>query len=537
MTYLYGDSSDSGLELNYIELLRDFLDFAVQIMLSEQRIEESLQSAEEQKSAVNNELDELRTLGEAVGRALEQSKTRKEKSATNKTIAALRSSTQDTLRRTAEGLKAQVAASDQEILQRKKRERAGNAKITERLLLHHELPDSHNTVGVSMNSEETAYDARVSGSCKQGLQWVFAAEIPAKNQFHQPLKVAALVSELSIDLPEMSGFVRKSVKLKPYRISTLYITDLASAGKELLLKLRTTPVSTEPTGLDIRANSKTKGVTAQRIDKGEEAAPFQLSDSDAAAVLSICEGLDEDRLALVEYRAKLIALLFDGKDLSECPDPKILLRRLIDRIGPIIQEIAKHSLAESELVLKRVLANDRREEIFASRADLISKVSGVSISLRGIFAPLGLGDLGLTDGPNSDKDVDPPTKKQTTLAELEKPIPQSNRPHLKRSDSAPTLADLSDDEATNIASGPPTEPPEDTVHVMTAMAPDENETDPGMNPFTVAAGRKRPTQERASQKRPTKAPPGRKKNVPSKLAPRPDADSIDIALAELESEP
>ena len=34
MTYLYGDSTDSGLELNYIELLREFLDFAVQVMLS-----------------------------------------------------------------------------------------------------------------------------------------------------------------------------------------------------------------------------------------------------------------------------------------------------------------------------------------------------------------------------------------------------------------------------------------------------------------------------------------------------------------------
>ena len=38
MTYLYGDSTDSGLELNYIELLREFLDFAVQVMLSEHRV-------------------------------------------------------------------------------------------------------------------------------------------------------------------------------------------------------------------------------------------------------------------------------------------------------------------------------------------------------------------------------------------------------------------------------------------------------------------------------------------------------------------
>lgn len=527
MTYLYGDSSDSGLELNYIELLRDFLDFAVQIMLSEQRIDEALKQSEDQKGLANQELMSLRALGDAVGQALENSKTAGKNSVTNKAIAALRQVSQDTLRRAAEGLKTTVASGGQEIQVRKQRERAGNAKITERLLLHHTLPDSQNTVGISINGDGTAYDARVEGSCKQGLRWLFEAEIPEKNQFHDVLKVSTLAPELSIELPEMSGFVRKSVKLKSYRISTFYITSVANEGQELVLKLRNALVAAEPTGLDIYITRAARRVMVQRIDKGEEAAPFQVSDTDAAAIMKICEELEEDRLGLVEYRAKLINLIFDGKDLSECPDPKILLRRLIDRIGPVIKKIAAHSLAESELVLKRVLANDRREEIFASRADLIGKLSGVSIEMRGIFAPLGLGDLGTGQGTDSkaNENVDPPTKKQSTLSDLhEIPVP---RPHEnQRSDSAPTLADL-EDEATNIADGPPVP---NSVHVMEAMAPDEEQTDAGVGPASPNTIAK----VRLKKKRsggPSKGPPPAPRPLPSI-----EGDSIDIALAELDAE-
>ncbi len=518
MTYLYGDSTDSGLELNYIELLRDFLDFAVQIMLSEQRIDEAEALSAKQKTQVNAELENLRTLGEAVVRALNASKTQAKKSATNKSIAELRQMTQDNLRSSAEQLKGKVVAGDKEISVRKQRERAGNAKITERLLLQHQLPDSKNTVAIAINQEGNAYDARVTGSCKQGLNWTFAAEIPAKNQFHQVLKVSSLAPELSIDLPEMSGFVRKSVKLKPYRVSPLYVTGLASERKEFVLTLRTTAVSAEPTGLNVRATPSTKGVTVQRIEKGEESAPFQLSDGDAAELLKICIELNDERVGLVDYRAKLVALLFDGKELSECPDPKILLRRLIDRIGPIIRKIAKHSLAESELVLKRVLANDRREEIFASRADLIGKLSGVSIGYRGIFAPLGLGELGIGgDLAENEALVDSPTRKQSSLTALEDNRVDSLRS--KRPSESQTLAGIEDEE-TKVGT---------TVHEMTAMPLDEDDTDSSIRAVPPARARGRNSQGRTK----VASPPSLKT---PRAAPAPAGDSIDIALAELESE-
>ena len=40
MTYLYGDSTPSTLEINFIEFLRSGVQFCVQVLLAEQRIAE-----------------------------------------------------------------------------------------------------------------------------------------------------------------------------------------------------------------------------------------------------------------------------------------------------------------------------------------------------------------------------------------------------------------------------------------------------------------------------------------------------------------
>ena len=37
MPYLYGDSTPSTLEINYIDFLRDALDFAAQVLLADER--------------------------------------------------------------------------------------------------------------------------------------------------------------------------------------------------------------------------------------------------------------------------------------------------------------------------------------------------------------------------------------------------------------------------------------------------------------------------------------------------------------------
>jgi hypothetical protein len=53
-----------------------------------------------------------------------------------------------------------------------------------------------------------------------------------------------------------------------------------------------------------------------------------------------------------------------------------------------VQEIAARSLAPGELVLRRLLGGDRREEIFVSKADLKQKLEPLDGTRRALFDPL-----------------------------------------------------------------------------------------------------------------------------------------------------
>jgi hypothetical protein len=55
-----------------------------------------------------------------------------------------------------------------------------------------------------------------------------------------------------------------------------------------------------------------------------------------------------------------------------------------------VQSVAARSLSPTELVIKRMLADGRREEIFVERAELVRKLDPLPAAHRALFAPLGL---------------------------------------------------------------------------------------------------------------------------------------------------
>jgi hypothetical protein len=69
-------------------------------------------------------------------------------------------------------------------------------------------------------------------------------------------------------------------------------------------------------------------------------------------------------------------------------DPRQVADRLIAVIAPIVREIAVHSPGGTELALKRLAADKRREEVFVSKASLVQKLAPVPERLRPLLGPL-----------------------------------------------------------------------------------------------------------------------------------------------------
>ncbi len=404
-SYLYGDSTDSGLAINYIELLRDFLDFAAQLMLSEHRIARAKIALESKTKGMVVEVDRMQSLADSVLQTLNQAKQKGSKSATEACIAVLERTTQDTLLKAVDGLKRELTTEESNQKTSQRRQRAANAKTIEYLLLSHELPDSKNQVNILLNSAGTGHIAEVNGHNAQGLQWRFSADIPENSNFSQLRKIAALASELTISLPEMTGLLRKSVKLKPYRVFPLTLCSFTHKGGALHMKLRMSPHPGDDHGLDIAWTPKSQSVVVVRVHKGESSDPYEVTGDDVQALVDIFQTVKTESSLLVKERSKLLDILFRQRPLAESEDPSALVKVMVNRLAPIIKGIVDHSLGDKELVLKKVLANGRREEVFAAKADLLDKLSILPTSMRSLFAPLCLGDLSEQIGDTTEIDI------------------------------------------------------------------------------------------------------------------------------------
>ena len=70
MPFLYGDSTPSTLETNYIDFLRDALDFSAQVLGADERRRGSSARADELRRATEIEVARLESFGDAVSRAV-----------------------------------------------------------------------------------------------------------------------------------------------------------------------------------------------------------------------------------------------------------------------------------------------------------------------------------------------------------------------------------------------------------------------------------------------------------------------------------
>src|SRR5262249_1754689 len=147
-------------------------------------------------------------------------------------------------------------------------------------------------------------------------------------------------------------------------------------------------------GFDIAVRAEAPRVKATRIGDAQEVAgpPFELSEGDASKFVSLYDKLERVALELTKSRKSLTQVSLDNHALRDHENPGVLVERLVAAMAPVVQEVAWRSRSSTELVLKRLLADDRREEIFVAKTELIKKFEPLPASLRKVFDPLGLSE-------------------------------------------------------------------------------------------------------------------------------------------------
>jgi hypothetical protein len=230
--------------------------------------------------------------------------------------------------------------------------------------------------------------AEITALATRHLELVFRASF-ASGFWSQPIPMADLFPGPVTAIIEGARGRARQVRLDPTLLTELQVAP----GREAMV-LRETGKRPGP-GLHIlmpRPGELRTLVVA--LDKRDQSRgqPFYLDDASAAAVMGAWRSLERELPALVAGREELVAARLNGRAVSELEHPAQLAEAILLSLASLVREIRMRSRVPGELILKRDLAADRREEIFVPRQVLWSKLSRLSPRHRELFEAIGLGD-------------------------------------------------------------------------------------------------------------------------------------------------
>jgi len=416
MNYLYGDSSPSQLTANFLEFLRDAIDFSVAALKADDLIGDGRERRAELKAEADAQTQHLAGFIQVVSESIENADKGLADSPTARASGRLLDSVIDTHSATLRAVRQQLTDDLAVIDEEEASARESCVKALEVLLLPHDPPEATSVLTVAM-SDAGHYSASSTHSAAFGLEWTFDHAILEKSLWALPVHVSRLAPHLQIHAPQLSGWISKEVKVKPLKLERHLVTQLVDDGSKLSVTLRLEGANT---GFDLTVEPTSGTVRAVRVGPAEDASvgDFTPTDEDLAPLVDLASKL---RAAALELpRQALQGAVTAGADFRAQPSFLEFVRSLIAMMTPIAEEISKRSLSvtRDELILRRLLADDRREEIFASKATLSAKYAALRGPLRAFFAPLGLDPVN-TDG-------DPPAsivKPADTLALPDEPPP------------------------------------------------------------------------------------------------------------------
>jgi hypothetical protein len=384
--YLFGDSTESDLEFDYLAFIREVIDCAVVMAECEVTLGVTVEDRRSRELETASVIAAVADLGTRVSQLVTPIAADQASAPIGRCAAAIAAAIRDAVDKESAQARATLAAECDEMDRQDQRQRARAKSVLEKLLRTHDLP------GADKELEVTWTTAGVKATMRQrtgfGVEAVLSLDIPASSLLGLDLRVDRIAENVEVHGHETGGWLKKSDKVVAHKLGRYQVTNVKVAGDATRVRLRASP----------EANAGGFVITARRNgDLGVEptgdgpSREVAIDDRDRTGLRLLIERLEAAVRGLTETRTGLVSVDIDGGPITQHAHPRVLAERLIAAVAPTIQKIAQHSRSPGELVLRRLIGDHRREEIFVSTADLLKRLDGLPAHARELFAPLQLG--------------------------------------------------------------------------------------------------------------------------------------------------
>ncbi|MCE9577238.1 MAG: hypothetical protein K8W52_29085 [Deltaproteobacteria bacterium] len=400
--YRYGDGSPFPFEDNFIEILGAAVDACAAAFTAAAELDALRARARDARRDADDEARRLVGLEKAIETAVFPSRPSgaKDATATQQSAQKILAAVKQQMTAAKGMLEKRVAAANAE--PRPEKAAAAASAAMGAFFERHELPGTTWT----WRWRASEGSARADATAQVG-KFELAFEIHLDAAWRAPVKIASLVPGAHVVLPTKRMFGKPVGKR--IALDRCALVKVENAGDRRVLELRA-HVSKAARGwrvtlIDDRAICLALDETGKPIGGDHTARP------DDAAILGT---LADAAIAAIDERRmnrRATELLLGDSTLTALADATIPARAILDQLAPTIKLVRTRSRVPGELIIKRDIADGRREELFLPRAAVAAKFARLPPEYRRVFDDAGLGrddtnEIG--DADLSDADLDTP---------------------------------------------------------------------------------------------------------------------------------
>ncbi len=392
MAFLFGDLTPAPFTTNFLEELRDVIDFAARIAATDQTIVNADATREALRSRAGEDAARLEALVRSVLDAADAADKGGEGSLAPALAAQIAKLVAERHEAASAALTSRLAAAISAKDAATLSAREDYFVLLEAFLLEHVPAGAAATVRVELvapRKDDRRYTATLTGRSDLGLEWAIEMAVPEET-WQAPLRVESIADGLSIVAPQVTGLIKKEVKPKRQKLDRQLVTTVVCDDANLHVELRAEIGGEE--GYDITAALDESGLVAVKVGAAEDVTlgPFDVAPEDLGALFAFASKLRAMTGALSKRRlvaATFDGLPFDGRNDDAQPRLVELVPRLVAQLAPAVDQIAARSRSEDELVLRMQVDDGHRYEIFMPKARLRENLATLDAAHRLLFSP------------------------------------------------------------------------------------------------------------------------------------------------------
>ncbi len=394
MKYLFGDSTEFPLQIDFLGLLGNFVDTSVKAISLENKVfdlKEIIMDRRRLKNSVLDEMDSfLLTVENAIGGAVSRSKEQE-------TIVKYAEKSKEFLKKFIEDGKTkfsdeifQEIAQFEENIDRADEE---NRKTLESFFILDPVPLINKKY--TIKAERKGYSAKVQVDCEGAISFVYdiaSSEVPFWNGH---VKASDLVRDVEIPARMKKPFLKKELVPDIVNMDDYFLSELALSGKELEVVFRKR-LDTAAERFRLKMNFADEfsidvhHAEENEAEKNIQAVPELNAELNIFRLREQGEKIVERTNDLYPEKQGLEAIYLRGKDVLAENLVLELIQKVAEIFAPTVSEIKKHSPSEEELSLKAEDETGTRSEIYLKKSQVREKLKAIKEKGERLFEILGI---------------------------------------------------------------------------------------------------------------------------------------------------